>query len=285
MKTTVTTLILVLFAVVLNAQDTLFLKKNKTIPCIVTEIGVDEIKYKDYSNLEGPVYVVRKVDVMKIVFKNGKVEYIEPDEMDMNKEEEILDKNQAIKVAFLSPLYNHVQITYERKLKMTKNLETRLGFIGIGNREMFDDNRQGAYFAGGVKFLLGQDYYIKGMKYLHPLKGSYLKPEICISIFDFSEEVPVWNSNYYYSNYRAFAKYRASLVAFNMVYGKQYILGNTLTFDFHVGIGIGAASVFKKNNINNDVNYEPSNYGYAVIVSRDFPLTFTSGISIGYIFK
>lgn len=283
MKLPFFTLILVLFAVISNAQDTLFLKKNKVIPCIVTEIGIDEIKYKDFSNLEGPVYVVRKTDVYKIVFKNGKIEYVEPDEMDMNKEEAILDKNQAIKVAFLSPLFNHLQITYERKLKMTKNLETRFGMIGIGNRQMFNDKSQGAYFAGGVKFLLGKDYYIKGMKYLHPLKGSYLKPEICISIFDYSYEV---YSNYYnYSQTTEIAKYRASLVAFNMIYGKQYILGNTLTFDFHIGLGVGIASLYKKNNVSNDYNNEPTNYGYAVIASRNFPLTFTSGISIGYIFK
>lgn len=282
MKLLFFTTFLVLFAVISNAQDTLFLKKNKVIPCIVTEIGIDEIKYKDFSYLEGPVYVIRKIDVYKIVYKNGKVEYIEPDEMDMNKEEAILDKNQAIKLAFLSPLFNHLQITYERKLKMTKNLETRMGFIGIGNQEFFNDNRQGAYFAGGIKFLLGQDYYIKGMRYLHPLKGSYLKPEICVSIFDFSHEV----YNYYsYPSIPEIAKYRASLVAINMIYGKQYILGNVLTFDFHIGLGVGIASLYKKNNVSNDYSYEPTNFNYAVIAGNNFPLTFTSGILIGYILK
>lgn len=280
MKTVFILLSLVIYAVVLNAQDTLYLKNNKIIPCIVNEIGIDEIKYKDLTNQEGPNYVVRKTDVIKIVFKNGKVEFIEPDEMNMNKEEAILDKNQSIKFAFLSLLFNHAQITYERKLRMTNNLETRVGFIGIGNPNMFDDGRQGVYFAGGVKFLLGQDYYIKGMKYLHPLKGSYLKPEICISIFDFSSEIINWNNNS-----TSIAKYRASLVGFNMIYGKQYILGNTLTFDFHFGLGIGFASLFKKNNVSDDTNYEVTNYGYSIIMSKNFPMTLTSGILIGYIFK
>ncbi len=268
----------------LNAQDTLFLKMNKMIVCQITEIGIDEIKYKAFDNLEGPMYVIRKNDVLKIVFKNGKEEFILPDEMDMNKEEAILDKNQVIKFAFLSPLFDHVQFIYERKIKMTQNLETRVGLIGFGNENMYDDERQGIYIAGGVKFLLGTDYYIKGMRYLHPLKGSYLKPEITISVYDFNKEV-----RYYYGwNYPAtteIVQYRASLAALNIIYGKQYILGNVLTFDFHVGVGVGVASLYKKNHVSDNYKPFPSNYGNLIIVSDRFPMTLTSGISIGYIFK
>ncbi len=266
------------------AQDTLFKKRGDIIPCIVTEIGVDEIKYKDFTNLDGPVYVIRKVDVIKIVYKNGKTEYIKPDEMSMNKEEEIIDKNQCVKLAFLSPLFNHLEVAYERKLKMTKNLEVKFGFIGIGNETTIEyKDRQGAYFAGGIKFLLGQSYYINGMRYLHPLKGSYIKPEISLSIFDFSDPYYYYPSSsiYYY-------KYRTSLLAFNLIYGKQYILGNILTVDFHFGIGVGGESINKKDHQNTFSYYDNpyvSNFGNCVIVSSEFPLTLTAGILIGGIFK
>jgi hypothetical protein len=269
------------------------MKKGKIIPCVVTEVGVDEIKYKDFANLEGPVYVVRKTDVMKMVFKNGKIEYVVPDEMDMNKEEEILDKNQCIKLAFLSPVFNHLEIAYERKLKMTKNIELKVGFVGIGNKTTSEyKDIQGAYFAGGIKFLLGQDYYIKGMRYLHPLKGSYIKPELSLSVIDFSYPYYSYNYNYnynyyyYYTSTTHLVKYRSSLVAFNLIFGKQFILGNILTVDIHAGIGAGMSSLnIKSGTTTNDHSPSVTNFGNCITEGNDFPLTLTGSISIGYIFK
>jgi hypothetical protein len=272
--------VLILANVFAFSQDTLFTKKNKVIPCIVTEIGIDEIKYKDISNIDGPTYVIRKVDVSKIVFKNGKVEYLLPDEMDMNKEEEILDKNQVVKFYFLSPIFNHIKIGYERKLKMTQNLELKLGFIGFGNSNLNQDERQGAYFCGGVKFLVGKDYYIKGMKFLHPLKGTYLKPELMISVFDYNEKI-----YHYYQPNDEIVTYRASLFAFNFIYGKQFILGNTFTFDMYLGLGIGATNYYRKSGPKDSYDYKQYYFGSALLLSDNMPLVITSGISIGYIFK
>lgn len=263
-----------------KAQDTLYTKNGKSIICIVTEIGIDEIKYKDYENPEGPVYVVRKVDVLRIIYKNGKTEYIVPDEMAMNKEEEIVDKNQCIKVAFLSPLFNHIELAYERKLKMTKNLEVNFGYIGLGTG-LSNYEPQGGYVAAGVKFLLGQDYYVNGMRYMHPLKGSYLKPELTFSMLEYT----------YTINYASWppapatvSRYRASLAAINIVYGKQYILGNLLTFDFHFGVGLGIASSWQVSGTPYDyINF--GSYGSCVHISEEFPMTLTGGLLIGYIFK
>lgn len=275
MKTFIFAFLLTILSTVIYAQDSLFTKKGNIIPCVITEIGIDEIKYKTYDNVDGPNYVIRKTDVSKIVYKNGKTEVFLPDEMDMNKEEEIIDKNQSIKFSFLSPLYDHLEFTYERKLKMTKNLEVKFGYVGLGKESwIFGTTRQGGYIAGGVKFLLGQDYYIKGMKYAHPLKGSYLKPELTVSIIDFNNNA---SSTYNYS-------YRKSLVAFNVIYGKQYILGNVLTFDFHFGVGFGISSVYNETN-SQFTDYGFTNYGGCVYLSDDFPMTLTSSLMIGYIFK
>lgn len=259
------------------AQDTLFTKKGNIIPCIVTEIGIDEIKYKTIDNTDGPNYVARKTDVSKIVYKNGKTEFFLPDEMEMNQEEQILDKNQSIKFAFLSPLYDHLEFVYECKLKMTKNLEIKVGYVGLGNAGILSSyTRQGGYFAGGIKFLLGQDYYIKGMKYAHPLKGSYLKPELILSMIDYQTKNSINN----YNN----GSFRKSLIGFNIVYGKQYILGNILTFDFHMGVGFGISSTYKvTNTLLRDYSY--TRYGGCVYMSDSFPMTLTGGLMIGYIFK
>lgn len=262
-----------------KAQDTLYTKNGKSIICIVTEIGIDEIKYKDYENPDGPVYVLRKVDVLRITYKNGKTEYIVPDEMAMNKEEEIVDKNQCIKVAFLSPLFNHIEFIYERKLKMTKNLELNFGYIGLGTG-LTNYDPQGGYVAAGVKFLLGQDYYVNGMRYMHPLKGSYLKPELTFSMLEYAWTWKNWNTGQMITE-----RYRASLAAVNIVYGKQYILGNIMTFDFHFGVGLGYASSRRVSGTSTYDYVDIGSYGSCIHLSEEFPMTLTGGLLIGYIFK
>lgn len=266
----------------LKAQDTLYTRNGKPVICVVTEIGIDEIKYKDYENPDGPVYVIRKVDVLRITYKNGKTEYIVPDEMAMNKEEEIVDKNQCIKVAFLSPLFNHIELVYERKLKMTKNLELNLGFIGIGNKayRWYDySHPYGAYISSGIKFLTGKDYYVKGMKYAHPLKGTYLKPMVFFSFLEY------YDTKYISGNQYVQTKYRASLTSLNIVFGKQNIVGNSMTFDFHLGVGMGYACNWEKGGYRTTGYLHQGNFGGSIFISDEFPMTVTCGLLIGFVFK
>jgi tetratricopeptide (TPR) repeat protein len=56
------------------AQDKIY-KTNKTvIEAKVTEINASEIKYKKFSNLNGPAYIVPRKEVSMIVYENGEKE-------------------------------------------------------------------------------------------------------------------------------------------------------------------------------------------------------------------
>lgn len=55
----------------LYAQDTIRLRSGEIIPAKVQEIGTSEIRYKQWSNLEGPTYVQPKSNVLSITYKNG----------------------------------------------------------------------------------------------------------------------------------------------------------------------------------------------------------------------
>lgn len=55
----------------LYAQDTIRLRSGETIPAQVQEIGISEIRYKQWSNLQGPTYVQPKSNVLSITYKNG----------------------------------------------------------------------------------------------------------------------------------------------------------------------------------------------------------------------
>ena len=49
-------------------------KDGSTIISKVLEIGIFEVKYKDFSNLQGPTYGIAKSDVMRINYENGEEE-------------------------------------------------------------------------------------------------------------------------------------------------------------------------------------------------------------------
>ncbi len=64
-----------LFAVsFVNAQDVLVTMDSKSIKVKVLEINDQEVKYKDFENPDGPVYVMKKSEINIIVYQNGKVE-------------------------------------------------------------------------------------------------------------------------------------------------------------------------------------------------------------------
>lgn len=138
-------------------------------------------------------------------------------------------KSHKIGLEFLQLTRNTLGLFYEQMIKVGTNMEFKAGYIGIGSAKN-PDNVSGMYFKAGVKFLKTPDEYIKGGKRLHALKGSYIKPEFIFNTFStnynmYSSSGPIKES-ITYRNY-----------AFNMVLGKQFILGNIMTMDYYFGFG------------------------------------------------
>lgn len=59
-----------------NAQDLIVLRDGNVIEAKVTEITPTEIKYKRFNNLNGPVIVISKTDVLSIRYENKTTEVI-----------------------------------------------------------------------------------------------------------------------------------------------------------------------------------------------------------------
>jgi uncharacterized protein (TIGR02145 family) len=58
----------------LNAQDVIIHKNGEKISAKVLEITPELVKYKKFTNLEGPIYSVYKSDVVQITYQDGTVE-------------------------------------------------------------------------------------------------------------------------------------------------------------------------------------------------------------------
>ncbi|MEJ8801812.1 hypothetical protein [Pontibacter sp. H249] len=60
-----------------QAQDIITKRTGEKVEAKVLEISTDEIKYKRYSNLEGPTYVVPKAEIMLIQYEDKTTEAFE----------------------------------------------------------------------------------------------------------------------------------------------------------------------------------------------------------------
>ena len=68
-------LLLIALALIFSSsysQDKIYRNNGKIIEAKILEIGSDEIRYKEFNNLDGPVYILETDKIKKIVFENGK---------------------------------------------------------------------------------------------------------------------------------------------------------------------------------------------------------------------
>ena len=261
---------------ILSAQD-IIRTKTDTIQAKVLEIGIDEIKYKDYNYQNGPVIVISKNDVREIIYENGAKFLISPDEYDISKAIDVRSKKHAVKFELFSPVTNDIAFGYERSLKVGTNIEFKLGIIGPGTQDNYE-NASGAFLKAGVKFLTSPHYTIRGAKYVHALKGWYIKPELIFNTFKSDYVNYTWT---FPNPVYIIEKVQQSNIGFNINFGNQHILGNILTLDYYFGIGYG----LKIDGKDIPEDYSFSEYSYShLYLSSDSPLLLTGGLTIGVLF-
>ena len=72
--------IMVFITFKVNAQDTIYLKdENPFIIAKILEVNSNNLKYRKYSNIEGPVYTIEKINIRRVVYQNGEIEMFSSD--------------------------------------------------------------------------------------------------------------------------------------------------------------------------------------------------------------
>ena len=91
------------------AQDVIVKKDGSTIISKVYEVGRNEVKYKKYSNLNGPIYSIAKKEVMAINYENG-----DKDDFDKTRNKDVIEwKNEYIKPNKNYPnMYSNISFGY-----------------------------------------------------------------------------------------------------------------------------------------------------------------------------
>ena len=129
---------MILFSVAAHAQDVIVKKDGGTIVSKVLEIDDTVVKYKKFSNLEGPTYSIAKVEVNCINYENGEKETFsvtEAKESALNSSISILQEQQRISD---QDLLSMTSTKYSSKAKTLKRIAIyggaailAIGAIGI----------------------------------------------------------------------------------------------------------------------------------------------------------
>lgn len=229
------TVFILLISTVLFAQDKFgdqLIKHNgEIIVCQVREIGDDEIKYAMEGFRSDLVFGIDKNMVERILFSDGR-ELKLSDSM-FGKENYNQQRKNAIKFHFFSPLTGATAFSYERSLRPGSSMEAGLGIIGLGE-DLYGLKASGIYVNVGYKFIKNPDFYMKGMKYAHVLKGSYFKPELAFSSYSFTDQTYSWDDNPSVNTEKS-----TMVFAFILNIGKQWVFANRFLVDWYVGGGYG----------------------------------------------
>lgn len=295
------------------AMDTLFMHDGKKIPCKIYEISEFEMRAR-IEGENGPLIIFDKFKVRKYQLSTGYSEILMPDELSVeNEHASIINNREVIKLHPFSPAFNHISLAYEKVIKVGMNLDIQAGYInsditnrGNSNTSLglnINSYHSGFYVKPGMKFFIGQDYAVKGMKYAHPLKGSYLKLDLAFSYLDFQNISVIY---YNYGNTQPFSPGTPSVISTDIHsssyggfvnFGRQMILGNLFTFDIFVGAGFTGQSITYTNpdfiyTLKTSNNYGNVYYSYGEGRINNYygwlrvpgiGLSFTSGLRLGYI--
>lgn len=268
------------------AQDKIYKKDGEIIEVKITEIGTDEIKYKLFTESDGPTYSLDKDRILKVIYENGRVESYQSTLKDPKLYAD--QSKNAIKINFLSPLLGFTQLNFEHNLRPGRSYELSMGIIGLGKRQEIDTyygspetysttyrEARGLFLGAGYKFSKIPDFVQKGAKYSHVMQGSYIKPELSLGFY---------GQNHYVSNNGGTVEMeRQSLVFGGLLInlGKQWVFGELLLVDIYGGLGY-ALDNREASNERDDVyiNSELGNH-FALSTGVDSGLGVTGGFKVG----
>lgn len=129
-----------LFSIVAMAQDVIIMKSGDEINAKVIKISADNIEYKKWSNLEGPVYTLSKYDVFMVKYMNGdKDVFNNSNDLSEDNEKTIanFNKNQPLKTK-ATPASDNSEIVakYNQNIRANlkpsnKDAEYAVGIMGV----------------------------------------------------------------------------------------------------------------------------------------------------------
>jgi hypothetical protein len=242
-------------------EDRIITRDGETISCKIVEVGYEEVAYTLAQYNHEVRFTILKSTVDRIVFANGQELVIDHAERARESAESnsadlfLVQKKNALKVDFLTPINGVTGFSYERALKPGRTVEGAIGIIGLGFNNPGD--AAGVGIKAGYKFLRSPDFYLKGMRYAHILKGGYVKPELAFATYSLRTE-----------------DRNVTKLAIMLNIGKQWVFSDAFLVDLFFGLGYGYSSA---------EGYDDWPHYFAV-GTDNVPLAVNWGFRVGFAF-
>jgi len=158
-------------------------------------------------------------------------------------------------------------------------LEIKLEYIGIQTKDNIYDreNTSGFLAKVGIKFIHRLERSND-----HPLTGWYLKPELIYSQWSDTRMENLYGP-YPYSYTTSEVRRTVNSAAFNLVIGRQILLGGAVTLDVFFGIGYGFQDHTDRSDLNYSIRFNPYAYSH-LQVDAFVALAFSGGMLFGIAF-
>ena len=140
------------------AQDILYKQDGSKEEVKVLEINSQEISYKKFSNLDGPVYVMNRSDVVLITFANGEHELIGPVKTIPMKKEKPFTKDftkNIFAIHLFDVVFGDFAMSYERILgegRMSIRFPIAFGFYARNPYDTPFEFNNVFYSGAGINF-------------------------------------------------------------------------------------------------------------------------------------
>jgi len=247
-------------------QDLIIKTNGDTIKCHISEVLDDEVKYILKDVRDDILFGIDKNKLNQIILEDSTILPIFNSLTSANNYKE--QHRHIIKSKLLAPLFNSFNLTFEKSIRPGRSWEATVGIIGVGI-DIFDRNEKGAFVKFGYKFLKDPDYYMKGMRYSHLLKGTYIRPEIAFTSYRATDEIYYdLGSNTNYTEHRR--QHSLGAVLLNM--GKQWVIDDAFVVDWFVGVGYSFG----------DNPGEGGSHKAFIGGNEEFPIALSSGLRIGF---
>ena len=263
-----------------KAQDKIYRKNGEVLKVKIVEISSTDIKYRIFGEEDGPIYVLEKDRIQKIVYQNGRVEKPTLDIKDPEQYEDQLKK--AIKINFLSPLFGYTQFSFEKSTGVGKSYELTMAIIGAGKNQTLDfysypdvqkRDQFGVAVGAGYKFNKLPDFLFGRTRFSHIMQGAYAKPMFYFG--NYGENVVVDKGNQ-----TVIERQNVTFGALQVELGKQWVFGDKFLLDLYWGFGIGA------DNKKEDYAYNEEAYNYVIQRLGTTPgFALNGGLKLGLLIK